>query len=100
MVDSSRYGSDEKTPCPRLTTGSPSISEGTTIVLVSHSLGQVEQLCDRCIWIHDGIIREEGKPRDVDPMYLDFLSGKMSKKKTREGSNGEDMEQHVIRQLR
>ena len=34
-------------------------AEGTTIVIVSHSLGQIEQICDRSIWIYNGIIREE-----------------------------------------
>ncbi len=48
-------------------------SKGTTIVIVSHSLGQIEQICDRSIWIHEGRIREEGKPRDVHPQYLDFM---------------------------
>lgn len=48
-------------------------AQGTTIVIVSHSMGQIEQICDRSIWIHEGKIRMEGKPRDVDPAYLDFM---------------------------
>ena len=48
-------------------------AQGTTIVIVSHSMGQIEQICDRTIWIHDGKIKMEGKPRDVDPAYLDFM---------------------------
>lgn len=49
---------------------------GTTIVLVSHSMVQVEQLCDRSIWILEGKIRADGKCRDVDPMYLDYMAQK------------------------
>ena len=35
---------------------------GTTIVIVSHSMGQIEDICDRSIWIDKGKIRMEGKP--------------------------------------
>lgn len=49
-------------------------AEGTTIVIVSHAMSQLEQICDRNIWIHDGLIREEGKPADVDPKYMSFMS--------------------------
>lgn len=38
-------------------------ADGTTIVIVSHSLGQIEQICDRSIWIKDGLIEAEGTPR-------------------------------------
>ncbi len=48
-------------------------ANGTTIVIVSHSLAQIEQICDRTIWIHDGKIAGEGAPRDVHPEYLDFM---------------------------
>lgn len=51
-------------------------AQGTTIVIVSHSLGQIEQICERSIWIHDGLIREEGEPRMVHPSYLDFMGRK------------------------
>ncbi len=49
---------------------------GTTIVIVSHSMEQIEQICDRSIWIHDGTIRQEGRPRDVHPEYVDFMGEK------------------------
>lgn len=51
-------------------------AQGTTIVIVSHSLGQIEQICERSIWIHEGIIREEGTPREVHPIYLDYMGQK------------------------
>lgn len=44
--------------------------KGTTIVIVSHSLGQIEQICDRTIWIDGGKIREDGKPKFVHEKYL------------------------------
>lgn len=46
---------------------------GTTIVIVSHSLGQIEQICDRSIWIQDGVIEMEGSPWDVHPEYLNYM---------------------------
>jgi len=54
-------------------------ASGTTIVIVSHSLGQIEQICERSIWIHDGVIREEGTPREVHPIYLDYMGKKREK---------------------
>ena len=61
---------------------------GTTIVIVSHSLAQIEQICERSIWIHEGEIREEGLPRIVDPKYMAFMSKKSvgGKKKDEEAS--------------
>lgn len=43
---------------------------GTTIVIVSHSLGQIEQICERTIWIEGGKIKEEGIPKYVHEDYL------------------------------
>lgn len=51
-------------------------AKGTTIVIVSHALGQIEQICERSIWIHEGMIRAEGTPREVHPMYLDYMGQK------------------------
>ena len=49
-------------------------NNGTTIVIVSHSLGQIEQICDRSIWIKNGQIAMEGKPKDVHLEYLNFMN--------------------------
>lgn len=51
-------------------------SNGTTIVIVSHSLGQIEQICDKTIWLQNGLVRAEGNPRLIHPEYLDFMGHK------------------------
>lgn len=54
-------------------------ASGVTIVIVSHSLTQVEQFCDRAFWICDGKIRAEGAPRDVNPAYLAYMGERAGK---------------------
>ena len=51
-------------------------ASGATIVIVSHNLGQIEQICDRSIWFKDGAIEYDGLPFDVHPYYLDFMGRK------------------------
>ena len=41
-----------------------------TIVIVSHSLGSIKDLCDRAIWINNGEVRLDGKTKDVIDEYL------------------------------
>lgn len=41
-----------------------------TIVIVSHSLGSIERLCDRAIWINDGVVAEDGECHKVIQDYL------------------------------
>lgn len=48
-------------------------ADGTTIVIVSHTMGQIEQFCDRSIWIQEGKVKEEGRPKDVGRKYLDYM---------------------------
>lgn len=52
---------------------------GTTIVLVSHSLGQIESFCNRTIWLHGGQIRKDGSPKEVHKEYLAFMNGEEKK---------------------
>ncbi len=41
-----------------------------TIVIVSHSLGAVQKLCKRAIWINEGSVAMDGKCSDVISEYL------------------------------
>ena len=49
---------------------------GTTIVIVSHSMEQMYKICDRLIWIEDGAIREEGTPKFIGEAYLAAMEGR------------------------
>ncbi len=66
--------------------------DGVTIVIVSHSLAQIEQICDRSVWIDKGVIRKEGKPREVHPAYLDYMSQKRRDRVEREAVSVQEEE--------
>ena len=42
---------------------------GKTVLLVSHNLGTMEEMCNRTIWIEDGKIREDGPTKLVCELY-------------------------------
>jgi ABC-type polysaccharide/polyol phosphate transport system ATPase subunit len=44
-----------------------------TIVLVSHSLGSIEKMCDTAIWMHKGELKMQGDPKEVIDAYTTFL---------------------------
>ena len=46
---------------------------GRTIVLVSHALGTIADLCDAGVWMHKGELRMEGAPQEVIDAYTQFL---------------------------
>lgn len=46
---------------------------GKTIFFCSHSLYQVEALCDRVLWLDQGRVRSEGVPAKVTTEYGEFL---------------------------
>jgi lipopolysaccharide transport system ATP-binding protein len=46
---------------------------GKTIFFCSHSLYQVEALCDRVLWLDGGRLRQEGSPASVITAYGEFV---------------------------
>jgi teichoic acid transport system ATP-binding protein len=51
-------------------------SQARTIVLVSHSMGSISELCDQAIWMHKGELRMWGEPDPVIEAYTNFLDVK------------------------
>lgn len=45
------------------------MSGGTTVLLVSHTLSQVREMCDRVVWLEKGSIRMQGNTQDVCDAY-------------------------------
>jgi ABC-type polysaccharide/polyol phosphate transport system ATPase subunit len=48
-------------------------AQARTIVLVSHALGSIEQLCDSAIWMNKGELRMQSDPESVVHAYTKFL---------------------------
>ena len=44
--------------------------QGKTMVFVTHSMGTVKRLCDRAIWLKDGLIRMDGNTEEVVDEYI------------------------------
>lgn len=47
--------------------------EDRTVVIVSHSMGALKELCDEVIWLNDGVIMDQGKPEDIIPKYEEYM---------------------------
>ena len=45
-----------------------------TVVIVSHNMSTVEELCDSVIWLHDGKIKMQGPAKEVLEAYNQFMS--------------------------
>jgi homopolymeric O-antigen transport system ATP-binding protein len=42
---------------------------GRTVILVSHALQSIREMCDRAIWLHEGQIADDGEPDEVVEAY-------------------------------
>jgi ABC-type polysaccharide/polyol phosphate transport system ATPase subunit len=48
---------------------------GKTIVLVTHSLGLVEKMCDEVLWVRNGKAADQGDAKRVVDAYLTYVAG-------------------------
>ena len=44
-----------------------------TMLLVSHALGTIKDMCSEAIWLHNGRLIQRGEPDDVVAAYARFL---------------------------
>lgn len=53
-------------------------NNGTSILFVSHATEQIITHCDKAILLNDGVIVDNGAPKNIINKYLDLLFGKSS----------------------
>lgn len=45
-----------------------------TVIIVSHSLGTINELCDEVLWLEKGEVIMKGSAEEVIPKYQEFMS--------------------------
>ena len=50
------------------------LARAGTIVFVSHSLGRVQDFCDRALWLSEGKIQEIGESGEIVQGYREFIA--------------------------
>lgn len=50
-------------------------NEGRTIVLVTHAMNTVKDMCDRAVWLRHGVISGEGDPSELVDAYTEQMLG-------------------------
>lgn len=66
------------------------LADGNTLLMVSHSMYQVQKLCHKALWIHQGRVREYGEVFDVTQSYLAYHESRNAREKgQRDNTMGE-----------
>ena len=71
---------------------------GRTVVMVSHNMSAIQNLCNRVIWLNEGKIAAEGKPATVVTQYLgsSFSSRKQQQWNEQDAPGNEKARIHSI----
>jgi teichoic acid transport system ATP-binding protein len=49
------------------------VSKARTMLVVSHALGTIKELCDEAVWLHKGRLVRRGDPEELIDDYMRFL---------------------------
>lgn len=50
-------------------------AKGKIVIIVSHSMSAINDMCNRCLWIDQGRIVMDGTPKEVCDAYIDAVRG-------------------------
>ena len=48
-------------------------NDDRTVVIVSHNSNTIKELCNKVIWLHEGLIKAQGDPKDIMDKYETFM---------------------------
>lgn len=73
------------------------MSNGTTVLFVSHDINAIKRFCTKAIWLNRGIVMEYGDVDRVTDIYLDYLKIEENSKDmvNTKDNNSEKVEQSV-----
>ncbi len=67
------------------------LARGNTLLMVSHSMYQVQKLCQRALWLHEGRSHQQGDVFDVTQSYLAWHEARSARDKSgREAQKGQN----------
>ncbi|MBN1182298.1 MAG: ABC transporter ATP-binding protein [Bacteroidales bacterium] len=49
------------------------LKDNRTVIMVSHNLSSIERYCSKVIWIEDGRVFKMGEPKNIIPMYKEYM---------------------------
>lgn len=68
-------------------------NKGITIIFVSHDTNMIKRFCDRCVWLNEGKLTDDGDTDTITDRYLDFLKMLDVKQNVLETEEADDDEQ-------
>ncbi len=72
-------------------------AQGATILLVSHSMGMIESICQRAAWVHRGQIVAVGNAKAVIDQYLGRVSEEENRQLIEETRRGDQLDSKTYR---
>lgn len=60
-------------------------SSGRTILFVSHGMGNIREICSRCLWFSDGVIKMDGSAEEVTKLYEQSADAEEDNKENEDG---------------
>ncbi len=75
-------------------------TSGRTVVLVSHNMLSIQDLCTRALWLHDGTVRQTGTVGEVISSYLQTYVSNMTDRVWRNRSDAPGNEEVRLTQAR
>lgn len=58
------------------------VKQAKMVIIVTHSLRYAERNCDRLMWIHNGVVREIGDPKEVVASYRATVPAPVRRKRS------------------
>lgn len=72
-------------------------ADGVTIVMVSHQVNQVRELCDEVLWLHNGHLVAHGDPEMVVGQYATEMSATKKRRLRSVATSEEDVDDPTFR---